>query len=45
MASPSWRVTPQVIFKASPHLLNEAFAPAPFEAAAPLMAGGREAVA
>lgn len=26
VASPSWRVTPRVIFKPSPHLLNEAFA-------------------
>lgn len=35
MASPSWRVTPGDIFKPFPHLLNEAFAQAPFEAAAP----------
>lgn len=35
VASPSWRVTPGDIFKPFPHLLNEAFAQAPFAAAAP----------
>lgn len=44
MALPSWRVTPGVIFKPSPHLLNEAFTQAPFEAAAP-HGGGWGAVA
>ena len=45
MDSPSWRVTPYGIFKLFPHLLNEAFALAPFAAAAPFTAGGGEAVA
>lgn len=42
---PSQRVTPGVIFKHSAHLLNEAFHSGFFEAAAPLPAGGGEAVA
>lgn len=45
MASPSWRVTSRVIFKHSPHLLNEALLMLPLKLAGPLAVGGREAVA
>ena len=41
MDSPSWRVTPCGIFKLFPHLLNEAFALAPFHSGCSFHGGGR----